>query len=192
MKKRIPKPEKKSRKLFLPIFIALIMILSALGFMWKGPSKDQYKYNNLLFTKTKNGWLTYVDNKAFLLTYSPRELENITAAISLNNLNYAQIIFFSLNPEEDVYQAVYDFQTNMNNLFVPLLIPACTANVSKCINITLKNCQDATENAKVIIFKEENQTKITYKNNCLTIQGKGGNLTKATDKLILTLIEQIK
>lgn len=192
MKKRIPKLEKKSRKLFIPIFIALIMILSVLGFMWRGPSEEQYEYNNLLFTKVKNGWVTYTDNKAFLLTYSPEELKNITANVFLNNLNYAQIIFFSLNPEEDVYQAVYDFQINMNNLFTPLLIPACTANVSKCINITLKNCQDATENTKIIIFKEENQTKITYKNNCLTIQGKGENLTKATDKLILTLIEQIK
>lgn len=80
----------------------------------------------------------------------------------------------------------------MKNLFTPLLVPACTVNVSKCENITLRNCQDATESTKVIIFKEENQTKISYKNNCLTIQGKGEDLTKATDKLMLTLIEQIK
>lgn len=186
MQKRIKSP--KSR-LLLPLFIVIIMITSILGFMWKEPTTDQHKYNDYLFTQTDKGWITYVNNRPLLLTSDPKSLEFVPIEdISLSELNSAQKIYLSTNPEDSLNQvALYNFQKNVVPLISTRLVTSCTVDIPQCSEKPIKTCNDTSDTVKVIIFKSSNQTAVKYRENCLTIQGNNQNLTQATDKLILRL-----
>ena len=49
------------------VFIILIMIASVLNIGSNGEEKQEY--NGYVFTKTERGWVTYVDNQAFIFNY---------------------------------------------------------------------------------------------------------------------------
>lgn len=190
MEKRAHKKQKSNKtRLFLPIFIALIMITSILGFMHSPDTEQQYKYNGHLFTQTDKGWVTYVNNRPLSLAYDPQSLESISIDdISLSELNSAQKTYLSTNPEDNLNQvALYNFQQNIIPLLSTRLVTSCTVDIPKCSEKPIKTCEDASDDVKVVILESSNQTAVKYKDNCLIIQGKNQNLTQATDKLTLKL-----
>lgn len=190
MEKRAHKKQKSNKtRLFLPVFIAIIMITSILGFMNSPDTEQQYKYNDHLFTQTDKGWITYVNNRPLLLAYDPQSLESISIDdISLSELNSAQKTYLSTNPEDNLNQvALYNFQQNIIPLLSARLVTSCTVDIPQCSEKPIKTCEDASDDVKVIIIKSSNQTAVKYRDNCLTIQGKNQNLTQATDKLTLRL-----
>ena len=60
---------------------------------------------------------------------------------------------------------------------------ACTEDQEGCEDLPLKNCDDATQSNGVVIFKRAEDTKISYSNNCIVMEGASENLIKAVDKL---------
>jgi hypothetical protein len=120
---------------------------------------------------------------------NPKDLENIQIPnINLQDLNSAQKIYLSINPNENIQQAYAYFNTNIKPLLNTILINSCTINIEKCADLPLKTCADASQFQKVIILKESNSTKIEYKNNCLYLSGNQEELNKEIDKLTLILL----
>lgn len=190
MKKRIYQSKEKSKKrLVLPAIIVFIMVTSTLAVIFRNEESNAYNYNGYKFIKTENGWFSSINEKTILLTYGPKELENIQSiSLDINELINAQKIYLSINPLENLHQPIYDFTTNIKPL-IPNLIPACNVDIPKCSNSPLKTCKDANQNTKIIIFQSSNESKISYENNCLVLQGDYETLTKLTDNLILTLFK---
>jgi hypothetical protein len=186
MKKR-EKPRKSnifsSKRIFIYLmgaFIILIMVASVINI--NKNSVEKYKYKGNKFTKTDQGWLTYKDDKAVLLSYGPKELEGFNVNVDINNLFLLQKIYISFNPLENLQLAITDFLTNLNFNY---LVRACTVNIEPCIDLPLKGCDDADLATGVIIFKESKTAKVSLDRNCLIIEGEGEDLVKITDRLIL-------
>ncbi len=175
----------KGKKILLPILICFIMVTSILGYM-SSSSSEKVKYKGYKFNKINSGWLTYINDKKIILINSPNELENYDIELDLDELNSAQKIYLSINPNDNL------FLGNLQNNIVPFLIPkivvACYEDNEKCVNFPLKDCKDASDYIKIILIKKSENSKFYYKDNCLVIQGSQEEITKMIDKLTLELL----
>lgn len=182
------KHESRLKKIILPIFIASIMVFSIFGYMANRENNpEEATYNTLKFVKSDAGWLAYKDNKKIIIQTNPKDLKDIQEPkITIQELNSAQKIYLTFNPEDNVYQALNSFVQQIKPL-LNTFTQACTKDVPKCFNLPLKTCPDATEFIRVIQIQENNQTKLEYNNNCLIIQGSSEDLIKGMDKLTLIL-----
>lgn len=188
MIRRPPREEKKSNKKiyigFLGLMIIAIMVGSAAD-LWKGDDEVQgaYEYNGLSFAQTDAGWVAYrPDNSQVWILTNPKELENITLPyVNTAMLRTYSKLYVTYNPKERVKAALNQFFKNMP---VPqLVVPACTVDIEECKDMPLKNCTDAGNGVGVLLFKEANETSVTFNNDCLVIEGK--ELTKIVDKIVL-------
>lgn len=187
--KTIVKKESRIKKLILPIILSFLMIGSVFTVFLSGTNENEIKYHNLKFTKTNEGWLSYINNQKIVLMNNPKDLENIQIPnINLQDLNSAQKIYLSINPNENLEQVYAHFNTNIKPLLRTNVINSCTVDIERCTNLPLKTCVDASQFQKVIILKESNETKIEYKNNCLYLSGNQEELNKEIDKLNLILL----
>ena len=85
------------------------------------------------------------------------------------------------------------FLLGNNNLFSLKKDTACLPEDSeseKCFNVTAKSCIDASYLEKIIVFEEtDEETSITYSNNCLTIKGRSNyDLLRASDKALFIML----
>jgi len=95
-----------------------------------------------------------------------------------------QKIYLSINPKDRNREALYELKKNLK--LQPLVVTACYEDNDACADMPLRTCDDATETVGVILLKESNETKVNFKYNCLTIQGK--DLVKLVDKVTLQQI----
>ena len=188
MKTKPPKAEGKSRKKlyvgFLGFMIIAIMVGSALVF-WNDEenAEGSYDYKGLKFANTDAGWVAYkADNTQVWIMTNPAELANMTVPyVNTAMLRTYSKLYVTYNPKERVKVALNQF---FKNIPVPqLVVPACTVDIDECKDSPIKNCTDAGNGVGVLLFKEANETSVTFNNDCLVIQGK--ELTKIVDKIIL-------
>lgn len=180
----------KKRKILLPLLICFIMVTSILGYM-SSTNSEKIKYKGYTFNKIDNGWLTYIGNKKIILINNPNKLEDYeikykNTKINLNELNSAQKIYLSINPEDGLFLG--NLQNNIFPFLIPRLVISCYEDNEDCTNLPLKDCKDANKEIKVFLIKKEQDSKFYYKDNCLVIQGNQQEITKMIDKLTLELL----
>lgn len=187
---RPPREKKKSNKKlfvgFLGLMIIAIMVLSVMNASNDDEEAGSYEYKGLSFAQTDAGWVAYKpDNSQVWIMTNPKELENIT----IPYVNTAMLmtygkLYVTYNPKERVRIALNQF---FKNIPVPqLVVPACTVDIDECVNVPLKNCTDAGNGVGILLFKEANETLVSFNNDCFVIEGK--ELTKIVDKLVLESI----
>ncbi len=193
MKKKIHSTKKEKKNLALPLFIIFIMVLSGAGYFFGGDNEESnlptITYKDLEFSKTMYGYRTEINNQEVIIVSNPLNLSNypsLPGNIYLTTLNSADKIYLSIDPSEDLAPSL----RSLSNL--PLTPRVFTATYDENLSIEkdlpFKTCEDATPENKVIIIKNQEPTLITYKFNCLTLQGKDLNLTKLTDKFVIDLL----
>lgn len=169
------------------------MVSSGLGYYYGSSDETQsYKYNGYTFKKVDSSWMTYIGETPYQLNNDPRSLESIKISGNLNKneLNSAQKIYLTYNPEEMPTQSIIALQTRISsllksNIFFTL---SCTKDIPICQDAVLKTCNNATSIEKVIEVTKANETAINYINNCLTIQTESKDLIKATDRITWKLL----
>ncbi|MFA5084695.1 MAG: hypothetical protein WC475_04970 [Candidatus Paceibacterota bacterium] len=188
MKQKPPKAQGKSRKRFyiwlMGFMIIAIMVGSALD-LWKkdAATEGSYDYKGLKFANTDAGWVAYkADNTQVWIMTNPAELANMTIPyVNTAMLRTYGKLYVTYDPRERVRVALNQF---FKNVPVPqLVVPACTVDIDECRDSPIKNCTDAGNGVGVLMFKEANETMVSFNNDCLVIQGK--ELTKIVDKMIL-------
>lgn len=169
------------------------MVSSGLGYYYGSSDETQsYEYNSYTFKKVDSSWMTYIGETPYQLNYDPKSLESIKISGNLNKneLNSAQKIYLSYNPEEMPTQSIIALQTRISSLLRSniFFILACTKDIPVCKDAVLKTCKDATSTEKVIELARANETALDYNNNCLAIQTESKDLIKATDRITWTLL----
>jgi hypothetical protein len=75
-------PEKEKRRLFIPIFIASILIFSIFGIIFSSPSETQgsntLTYEDWTFRRAQTGWTVTIDGFDVTTFYTPLDLLDIT------------------------------------------------------------------------------------------------------------------
>lgn len=192
MKKKLREKKKKKistqRLVTYIIGLSLVMLMVGSGLNmagYFGGDEATVEYNGQKFISSDEGWITYKDNRPIVIQSDPELLTLIDTGIEANirSIDFSQKIYFSNDPRDNIQAAFYDFTRNLQ--FSNTFVPACTVDIPECADYPLKTCDDATPDIGVIIFKESNESKVTFFNNCLVVQGDYENLTMITDKLIL-------
>lgn len=180
------------KKILLPGFLGLIMILSIFGIIIGGndnqPTTTKTTYKGTDYIINNNIWITNKNGQQIYFYYPPEELDNNTLTITLQNLQ-ATKTYVSLDTKKNIQLATQAFQQKI----LPLLpntqiVTACTEDSDQCKSLPLKTCNDATPEQKVIIITE-GPTTITYNNNCMILQTTPEQAVKDLDTLTFKLLE---
>lgn len=184
--------------LYMVIFVVVVALIWLFFMSLKVQPKEVS--NGFIFQKQGNFWTVDVKSPRLMqvltleFRYAPSEVKNITVEgdpqqffniLSLNQLDGA---FFTINPTDNTSYmglAAADISKLLNVMNGIVLNASCTENkTDACNNRPIVTCESQKDNAVVIYMKYSNETKISMKDNCLTIQGNGTDLIKAYTKLL--------
>ena len=164
----------------------------------KGKLKpDQgYMYNDVYsFVKFDNSWYVQLKSEKgtkfynIQFRYDPKSLENISIGGKLNKelFNNASSYYVTFNPTgsdfSHVAVAVSDFNQHMTNVFIKQPIAACDRNRTfACMERPIITCNSTKE--IVLYVKEANESKVSFDNNCILVEGTGFDLVKEVDRIL--------
>jgi hypothetical protein len=153
--------------------------------------EEDYVYNGFSFVYFNGGWYTQAQRGDTLydipLHYGPRDVEDIPIAGGLDpGFGADRIIYVSFDPR-DYYVgfAAIELSLNLGKGMEAATKSACDKayDVDACKERSVITCDDIDKS--VILLKKSNNTKITYKGKCITVEGDEKGLLRATDNLIL-------
>ena len=162
----------------------------------KLPSEQGYVYNQYSFVKVAGLWYTQLQSKSGKTLYdvpfhfAPKELEDIKIVGTLNNslFNSEDNLYITFDPLGKNLQytalAVGEFDQSIIKSFGKMPVAACIKNeTNACKTRPIITCENT--NKPVVYFKDDEKTLVTYKNNCIIIQGKDAELVRATDRMLM-------
>ena len=155
--------------------------------------KTNYMYNGFVFVKVGPLWYTQwkVDNYIFNvpLHYGPLELKVVIAEGQLDERFNTGSYYITFDPygSDFSYVAVSagEIGRNLVEGLGAKIKSSCYQNHTVCAGKPIITCENTNES--VIFIKESNESKIVMQGNCLILQGKGEELLKVTDRVILQL-----
>jgi len=177
-KAQIEKRDRR-RKMTVGILLALIMILSVLGYAGREEKEEKATYGGYTFTKQDERW--YCKELGISTLFLPQETENISAAIPFSASDFSEfsrLYFSALSPAE--LQGKEEIAKNLQLE----LHEACLeeqAELPGCENLPLKNCS-----TRIIVLKElkEGGSKIYTQEQCIFIEATANEMLKAADKFL--------
>lgn len=203
------KAQKEARetrnKTLIGLFIVIIMVLSAVGYvMWGRESPEEQNsgaktYNNHTFAQIEQGWLTETsvsgETIQIVTSYFPDELENTTLDSRPFLSDFMGKKIYVIANSIDERHAATDFAYSLQNIVEKMQL-ACSPeeeNETFCLenNLPIRSCGNA-DDSTAVIFIDENATASGFSDGCLTISGKGSDLTKAADKAIFAIFKIIE
>lgn len=196
------KKDKDNLKGLIAVLLIIIIISFALGSFLRNSAKPEIKEeysNGFTFKKIGNFWYTTIKNPILdqeyevEFRYAPSEVKDIKVTgdpkefFALLNLNNLTAAYFTFSPLDNLTSyttlAAADLAKFTNVLNGVTLIAACTLNeTSACHTRPIVACEDKT--SFVIHVKSADTPSILMKDNCLTIQGKDEDLTRAYTKVL--------
>ncbi len=180
--------EKKRQRMqmFLTIFIVVILGASTIGFALSSSDTDVKKYNKQKFYQTQQGWQG--KGLDFATRYLPQDVENVTLQGSLSLDLFARKLYLVVDPPtRNIQSELYEWAN-----IVPMNNPnaACLPEYGEdegCVELPLKDCENADPLTTVLIFKDSNESMIKAYGSCVTIQGDNEGMLKAIDKAIYVM-----
>lgn len=187
-----------NKKTAMSLFIAVIMILSVIGFVlvdYDDGSNSKETYNGYKFVRLPNGWRGTIDGEKIVFNYLPTQVEDLKITPEVKTiLQNTPIIAVTYDPEsrwaQDYGALQYYLEQSLksNTRFIQRAL----VNNTKYPQIQQITCKNASQKLPVILLNintTQNSTQIKYENNCITANAmRWDDLYRATDRLIyLTL-----
>jgi len=168
------KKSKKEKRKLIGIIIAAIFVLSTVGFtlMQDYSSEEKQEYNDFIFIKRDNMWITTVNNQQITTYNLPRDVENITQENpNINRGDFPNKVVYFIAKSEEEKQASYLLSQYIQALRKQY---ACFPgdNSSECEDLPEKKCGEP--GSAVIIIKDSTQEMYPSYIN-LTINQTNGN-----------------
>ena len=185
------KKEKNRSVIYVAIFIALIMALSIIGFLWSGGSKGQYSYNGFSFNSEAGEWKTSLGQKTLAFQNLPEEVSNISISDEAKYLiQNAKMIYISYNPGEDGEELALTQYSLSLNIGTNSRFAVNAVTESNETNLPAITCANATQPVPVILLeKNETSGSIILNNSCLILKGQP---QKLADRLVYAIYGIIK
>jgi len=167
--------KRKRNQIIAGVVLAVVMILSTIGFAIQGNSssstdiisENQTTYNGFTFINQNGLWT--LEN--FIFRYNPNEVENISSGINkLSSYEGKPAYVYSEDSEAEAEIAVNIGQVAQR------IQKACPKDENCTEDIPVKTCSD-----NFIIIKESDISSIVQNNSCVLINGPKENLTLLAD-----------
>lgn len=159
---------------------------------------EGYTYEGYSFVFANGLWYTQVQNIAgtslfsIPLHYGPEAVKDIPIEGQFNAtiFNSNKGIYITFDPLGQnlnyVALAVGEFDQNIIKSFNKAPIAACDKNeTAACSDRPIITCDNTGKS--VLYLKQETETKVIFKDNCMIVQGIGPDIVRATDRLLLKL-----
>ena len=142
-------------------------------------------YNSVWNTQLRGGETLY----DVTFNHGPKDVEDIEIIGELSEeFIKTDQFYITFDPEgkdlKHIAVANYGLSSGLAIAFRLPLKAGCTKNTAGCENQLLITCDD--KNKSIFFFKEDNETKIIYDDNCVIIQGSANEIIRAKDKLLYT------
>jgi hypothetical protein len=185
--------ENKRLQTIMMGFIAVIMITSVMGFLWKG-GPPKVEYNGVPFTQEPEGWSANINNQKMIFNYHPNEVEylNMSPEIAQRLTTVEIDTTYDINDSyaEYIAKVQYTLATGLSGFDI-FIVGGFTAENE--FNRPVITCDDATIYVPVVYFKQSNQTKVSLEGNCIIAEArKGEDLIKIKDRLAYTVLGIMK
>ncbi len=182
--------KRDKRKLFLPIFIAVILVMSAFGVVFGGFSGEDalpqgtVQMGDAQFALQPNGrWNVKINGRSLDVQTGPYELKEIQLPSDINDLINAQKIYISYEAGKNYLNTIPDFYNNIRTMTT--VTASCVADGPGCENLPLKTCQDAGNGVVVVELLQKEKSGMTHEGNCYILEGDAESLNKMVDRLVL-------
>ena len=154
---------------------------------------EGYVYKGYSFIYYADQWFTQVQkgNTMYDLGFNndPKRVENISVKGKLNADYFkSKKLYITFDPVGQdlkyVNQANFGFSRSLATGFRYRLTAGCIQNKTlACGAAGIITCNDT--NKSVVYFKEANETAVLLKGNCVIIQGRGAEIVRAKDRLLM-------
>lgn len=187
----------KRNKIIMGVFISVIMVGSILGIFMSDNSNNQaeLEYTNLLgetynFAIGQNFYVLKKGEQEIKFYYHPYDLQNLindTGKIDQFIQRNQLILLFDPEDKNIVYidLARYELSNELlkNN---KMIIGAKTENTTSYSAIPILSCENATQEMPFMYFKTSNESKISFDNNCLIMEGNEFDFLRYRDLILYT------
>ena len=171
--------------------------LHILNLQGKLKPEQGYVYKNAYsFITLDNQWYTQLKSPkgtklySLAMRYSPRDVKGIQIIGNLDDgfFNNQTVFYNTFDPGGKQLQyvslAVADFSTHMSRVFEKIPIGACNKNLTASCS-TIVTCDD--KDKLVLYVKESDKSKVSYKGNCIIVEGNQFDMVKGVDKVLYNL-----
>lgn len=182
----------------IPVIIILIIIGAVLGikYIYKPKEKIQtVEFNGFTFVNDSNIWKTQIQmqNKVYnlMFKYNPYDVEDIKINYHFNWFTKLtaerRYMYITFDPEDKnmayIALAAADLTRALTRVYGIKPVATCTKNITDaCAKVPIKTCK--TTSMPVIYIDDNPIQSITYRDNCLTIQGEKDDLLKAVQRVL--------
>lgn len=172
--------------------------LHLLNMQGKLKPEQGYIFKGFSFVKLDTLWYTQiqVENRLYNIPihFGPRDLKDIPIEGSYNAtlFDLSQGIYMTFDPLGNyltyVALATGEIDQTLTKAFGKYPVAACIKNETEaCKTRPIINCTNTK--APLIYVKEADETKVILNDNCLIVQGKGMEIVKAADRLLMRLYD---
>jgi len=176
------------------LIVLFLILLYSIKYVYPKENQNYYTYNHFDFVYDGGMWYTLIQLNdqpwKVPLRFGPREVEYIPIIGDPDLHLTVKAVYITFDPEaEDMnYTALAASELSLNLAQALGITPlgACTKNITEaCHNRTIISCE--TDNKHAIIYLTQNSSFpiVEQKNNCLILKGKGFDLVKTVDRLLL-------
>jgi hypothetical protein len=177
--------KKSHKKLIWAGIIVLILVSSALGYMWQGGGGESggNVYGGYEFVKTESGWASYINGQYVGFDYLPDELEEIEFDVFPIIKSKAYLAFDASEKDSNVDYSIRKLAGVLTLVGIKPVL-SCYEE-ENCPDIPLVDCDNEFP---VIKFKKGDEVKVTKEGSCLIIEGDTIGMSKAVDRLSYSLL----
>ena len=154
----------------MPAFIVFIMVFSVFAIMLRGDSGISTKYNGHKVKPIQDGYEITAGNIKIYTGYHPEQMEDLNVAVinQYDLLGKKAVLAFDPNQSNPQYSDYARFQ--LAKFFEELGIKSSSGVTIENSTMPYVNCDTLDENSFAVLFLEGNETKITIKENCYTLE----------------------
>ena len=176
------------------VVVLFLIIIWSIKYIYPKESYEHYTYNHFDFYYHDGMWYTQIQlgNQPWNvpLRFGPREVEYIPIVGDPNILLTVKGVYITFDPDSANLNytalAVSELSLNLAQALDITPIGACTKNITEaCHNRPIISCETDKKHAIIYLTEESNFPIVEQKDNCLILKGKGFDLVKAVDRLLL-------
>ena len=181
------KVKKKRTQIIFGLLIIFLMTFSVFGY-FGDESNETVECNVHKFTQVDSNWVGYNEDVLITLMNDPRELMKNITLVGIEGFKYSSYekAYFSVAPGLNYRPALYSYTNNLKMYIPAATNMACYNDGSGCDNLPLKDCKDATNKILIVKFMQANESKVSFDENCLIIEGEDLNIP--TERFVLETV----
>jgi len=152
-------------------FIILIMVASAIGYMWSGGEEFRYKDFRFKRSESSNLWYSEINGQQVSFYSLPPDAGhvNVTEGV-ISTISGTKMIYITFDPNQTDLTYLdltrFDLSENLPKYFDIYAVSGMTANYTGYA-LPIVTCENATAFLPVVYLKRGNKTEVYFEGNCI-------------------------